>query len=436
MYIPLDNLYHWISSLTPSPACIYYFYPHGSRILSDVTAYPDFSEHLQRTNADRFPVFCHDQEPLNFAHFDKMTWDSFRHESKTEQFKNTVERFHYNHVEERNLNLVCHGLKSYIFDKTILVHSEKNSVDVELYRQNDYVPVHYWCHGIIARDWFRFAQVDPRLLNKTEPAYDFLIYSRDWSGSREYRLCFLGLLADNRLTSHSLCYFNSVSPSNNYHYTEHKFQNVKFYRKLLDTENFISSRVDSSASATYDTNDHTNTAISVVLETQFDDDKIHLTEKICRSLACAHPFILAAGPGSLRYLKTYGFETFEPWLDESYDQEVDSGARLEKITNSMKQFANLPKTKKSKTLSALRTIALRNQQRFFSEDFGRQLQNELRLGLMSAFDEASDTMARRWLSRRRIYKLQCRELGTNDRFCRLENLLQIIRASRLKKYKS
>jgi hypothetical protein len=48
-----------------------------------------------------------------------------------------------------------------------------------------------------------------------------------------------------------------------------------------------------------------------VAETVFDT-RIHLTEKTLRPIACGHPFILAAGPGSLKYLQTYGFRTFSP----------------------------------------------------------------------------------------------------------------------------
>ena len=43
------------------------------------------------------------------------------------------------------------------------------------------------------------------------------------------------------------------------------------------------------------------------------------------------PFLLAAPPYSLEYLKTFGFQTFDKWWDESYDQEEDHYARLIKI---------------------------------------------------------------------------------------------------------
>ena len=60
--------------------------------------------------------------------------------------------------------------------------------------------------------------------------------------------------------------------------------------------------------------------MEIVLETLFDDQRIHLTEKVLRPLACGQPFILAATTGSLEYLKSYGFKTFDSLWDESYDQ--------------------------------------------------------------------------------------------------------------------
>jgi hypothetical protein len=44
-----------------------------------------------------------------------------------------------------------------------LSHSEKNSQELELYEQNDFIGVYYWSHALIARDWFRYAKLDPLL---------------------------------------------------------------------------------------------------------------------------------------------------------------------------------------------------------------------------------------------------------------------------------
>jgi pimeloyl-ACP methyl ester carboxylesterase len=73
-----------------------------------------------------------------------------------------------------------------------------------------------------------------------------------------------------------------------------------------------------------------------VAETVFNQ-KVHLTEKIFKPIVMLQPFIVFAGPGSLKYLQSYGFQTFSAIWDESYDEEVDSSTRLEKIINGYKK---------------------------------------------------------------------------------------------------
>jgi uncharacterized protein YqgQ len=43
------------------------------------------------------------------------------------------------------------------------------------------------------------------------------------------------------------------------------------------------------------------------------------------------PVIVVAPPRTLEYLKTFGFQTFDKWWDESYDLEEDHEQRLLKI---------------------------------------------------------------------------------------------------------
>lgn len=414
--------------MTSQPAIIYYFYPHGSKNLKDVVAYPKLNSTEKMGEArGRFNVFCFDQEPLNFDHYEQITTGTICswHNLPDNSFE-----WNYRDHTLKNLLASIDFVISTIYDTVILLHSEKNSRDVAQYQQAGYIPVHYWSHGMIARDWYRFAMTDQRLCAKADITHDFLVYSRDWSGTREYRLKFLELLVNNQLASHSKCYFKSVSDTSACEYTQHQFVNEKFCTSTDQLEKHLNiSTVSASASADYDVEDHLSTSISVVLETQFDGTKIHLTEKICRALACGHPFILAAGPGSLRYLKTYGFETFSPWLDESYDTEVDSASRLEKIINSMKKFSALPQAQKTQTLEQINQIAQRNKQRFFSNDFYHCLSQELQTGLSEAFAKAVKTQATRWLGKRRRAK---KLLKTNhgSRYAQLSDHVKIVRAAR------
>jgi hypothetical protein len=160
----------------------------------------------------------------------------------------------------------------------------------------------------------------------------------------------------------------------------------------------------SDSSAEYESTDFNYTAISVVLETIFDS-RIHLTEKTLRPLACGHPFILAAGPGSLELLRKYGFETFNPYINESYDMILDSSDRLRAITAELRRISLLPSSKQQELVSVCNQIAQKNQQRFFSKEFRNYVTEELQTNVQIAFDSHQgefdlDT----WWQRRKWYK--------------------------------
>jgi hypothetical protein len=137
-----------------------------------------------------------------------------------------------------------------------------------------------------------------------------------------------------------------------------------------------------------------------VLETVFDDQRIHLTEKIFRPIACGHPFILAAGPGSLEYLRSYGFKTFDPWIDESYDKEINSYLRLKKIIQSMIKLIDLNNSE----YSAVKDIAEFNRRHFFSDAFQQQITNELKSNLNTAFEKQKRPRGKIWRSIRKNLK--------------------------------
>jgi hypothetical protein len=214
------------------------------------------------------------------------------------------------------------------------------------------------------------------------PQQDFLIYNRAWSGTREYRLKFAELVVDHDLYSYCKMGFNSEDSID---YRQHQFQNQKFQTQRQDLEQyFFHNTSDSLASADYCTHDYQTTNLEVVLETLFDDDRLHLTEKILRPIACGHPFILVATQGSLEYLRSYGFKTFHNIIDETYDTIADPAQRLEAVLIEMKRIATLPHDAKQQFYDSLRSIAAYNQQRFFSTEWHNQLINEFKQNFDSA----------------------------------------------------
>lgn len=87
---------------------------------------------------------------------------------------------------------------------------------------------------------------------------------------------------------------------------------------------------------------------SLISETTFftnikSQNSRFLTEKTFNAIAMRHPFILITIPNSLEVLKSLGYKTFSPWIDESYDKELDDTKRMMKILNEVERLCNLPK---------------------------------------------------------------------------------------------
>ena len=69
-----------------------------------------------------------------------------------------------------------------------------------------------------------------------------------------------------------------------------------------------------------------------------------ITEKTVKNLYIGKPFIVFAGPGILAKIKSFGFRTFSPWIDESYDQIENNYLRLEAIKKEIDRIAALSYT--------------------------------------------------------------------------------------------
>jgi hypothetical protein len=96
-----------------------------------------------------------------------------------------------------------------------------------------------------------------------------------------------------------------------------------------------------------------NSYFSLVQETFFDNtldsstddiafcECIFITEKTYRPIYFKHPFILLGVKGSLAGLREYGFKTFSPYFDESYDNIEDPVLRIETALNEVKRLCSL-----------------------------------------------------------------------------------------------
>jgi hypothetical protein len=284
----------------------------------------------------------------------------------------------------KNLNLrflACNPFN--VFDFSLLTHSEKNSPELEIYEKNGFIGVYWWCHAVIARDWFRYFQH----VNQTKKIQQtFLIYNRAWSGTREYRLKFAELLINRNLAEHCQTTVNPVEPELKVHYTLHKFSNTAWRPNIALENHFPNTNADSWASADVVLTDYETTDIEVVLETLFDDPRQQLTEKILRPIACGQPFILVSTQGSLEYLQSYGFKTFNHVWNEQYDSVDDPEERLICIADLMQQIANWTAEERVTKMAQAQAVADYNKKLFFSEEWQESIFDEYKRNFSKAME--------------------------------------------------
>lgn len=386
MNIPLDRLYDYIDNLTKkirgTDLLIYRFNPHGSKNLKDLTISKIFSqiqwpiktfEHWEQQKLI-LELYCHDQEPLCYDLYEQQLADLPL--SKFQTVRQATTGIDCNIHSNFRMSASCNDL-------ALLLHSEKRSAELEKYQTKNFVPVYYWSHALIARDWFRFAQhMD------TYPAVEkiFLIYNRAWSGTREYRLKFADQLIQHGIHHHCKTTVNAIDPETNVHYLDHKFNNTVWQPLHRLEDYYDSSNYPSTVSAEIVIDDYEKTQIEVVLETLFDDTRLHLTEKSLRPIACGHPFLLAGTAGSLEYLRSYGFKTFGDIWNEDYDLIQDPVQRLQAIVDEMKSISQWSPQILEEKMYKAGVIADYNKKHFFSQEFFNQIVSELKQNFQLALE--------------------------------------------------
>lgn len=109
---------------------------------------------------------------------------------------------------------------------------------------------------------------------------------------------------------------------------------IKNFNEILMKENFFGR---------LHTNLFNQSYINVVTETMFteDLDTIFVTEKTFRSIYAKIPFIIYGNPNILKSIKDMGYKTYHPFINENYDNEIDSSKRLKLIIDEIKRLSNL-----------------------------------------------------------------------------------------------
>ena len=339
----LENFYLilYTNLLKPANLCDCYFFPFGSTNVNDLM----FDIH-EKSNFRRNFCFFYDQEPSNI---------------------NSVKS-----CVKRNFSLQKNKNKEIIF-----ANSEKSSSIDTICLENGFKNWYYFFHGFAALTWYRDYQYIPNFENHFTKV--FISYNRLVTKDRSYRLNLISHLHERDLLKHG--HVSLILQDNGL---------GTWQEELLDTESKLSLdakiRVEKNirelkdgliidadnppghASANTGIEEismHTSALWHLVTETVFYDNKKHLTEKIFKPITAKRPFVLVGAQGNLAYLKSYGFKTFDRWIDESYDDEPDPDKRILLIIEQVEKLCSMSTSQLNSMYNEMKSTLEYNFQHFY-----------------------------------------------------------------------
>jgi hypothetical protein len=332
--------------------------PNGIPTVADVLTNEDI--HVFNYNNTSEKIFIWDQEPL------------------------------YDSIVDQYIKLATSDKKPL----RILVTSEVNGYSDVVCREYNLTHLYYFFHGFAALDWYRGYYV--LNANKKLPSMydkDFISYNRLISDDRSYRNYFVSKLVEKELLDNGLVSYNVANDSKSSWAQEmanpycklspNAINHIKTH--LADINHLVidSDNVPGWASADI-LRTNGSSFWHVVSETVFYYNKQHLTEKIFKPIVSKQPFMLLAGPGTLEYLKGYGFKTFNSVIDESYDNIQDPDDRINAVVEQLNWYCRRSNTEKSRVIATLAPVIEHNFQHFYG-DFKKIIINELISNTQSAF---------------------------------------------------
>ena len=201
---------------------------------------------------------------------------------------------------------------------------------------------------------------------------------------RAHRVCLLTLLAGSDLLSKTKSSFDLDlnlykewdDMMEHWMQTRNPFSNFKYIKKfrkgfkpLSDINKILLdySDLDNVIGLGYETPSlYENTYFSLVTETLFFEQSEFVSEKTFKPISQLHPFIILGSPHSLKYLREYGFKTFNNFWDESYDEEVDDTVRFIKVWELLESLLNKSDDDWIELLESMKDILIYNRNLFIT----------------------------------------------------------------------
>jgi len=267
-----------------------------------------------------------------------------------------------------------------------IVTSERDSENVKfICDKYQWKPLYYFFHGWAALDWYRgydrtflITPPDKRRITKT-----FIAPNRIIAGERQHRLevlyhIFRNELINNHISCPDVCpaedisIYEAIKPlAAKYPDIENVFANASLPRHFRGETDHP---MHSCWLSLFD--ECAESLLYLVTETVATGRRHHLTEKTFKPIAMGMPFVIVGTQGSLKYLRSYGFRTFEGIWDESYDSAEDD-VRIERIASLLSSLDELPIEAKQDLFDQAQQVIEHNWNHFYGGGFEKILWQEL-----------------------------------------------------------
>jgi hypothetical protein len=188
-------------------------------------------------------------------------------------------------------------------------------------------------------------------------------------------------------TEYNIKFFNA---------TDSKYNSNKFVESLpwiydlpataKSIKNFLNSEQEENL--------YLDSYVNFVVETYLDhtskhnrDYELDLSEKVSKPISRMQPFVVLGQEGILDYLRSEGYKTFDRWWDESYDLDLDSNTRYNKVWKLFTYINSLSKEELSEILTEMQPILEHNRLLFEENVKSRKFLNEFNETVTKLFDK-------------------------------------------------
>lgn len=267
-----------------------------------------------------------------------------------------------------------------------LVTSERDSENVEaVCKRFDWTPLYYFFHGWASLDWYRgydktFLITPPKQRKITKT---FIAPNRIIAGERRHRLemlyhIFKNKLLDNHISCPDTCPVENISIHEAIKPLKERYPDIESVFAGTKLPIQFAGETDHPMHSCWLSlfDEAADSLLYLVTETVATGRRHHITEKTFKPIALGMPFVIVGTKGSLEYLRSYGFRTFEGIWDESYDLAEDD-VRIERIGSLLRSLDELPTAAKQDLFEQALEVVEHNWNHFYNGGFEAVLWTEL-----------------------------------------------------------